>query len=731
MDAMKRLLIVMCASSLMAAACSSGDTATTTTGVTTTTATTAPAATSSTTTPPPPTSAPPVVTTQPGPLGWAIPAGLRLEPFAAAPVTPAATEPTAPYPGPATPRSLSGVSVAAPLEALLDRPGVRAMLATQGFAVIPDITPLFHQAYLTAIYDPFPVYVTTDAAYHSWHLIFDKILRETEQQVLLPVLDRLAARLVDQARLQAAELAGTELADAASRVAQFYEAAATVLELDVGPIGPLATAEVALVLQASEFTESPITSSQACTPEIGPNNCVDYSLYKPRGHYTRNADLERYFRAMSVLGNTPFFLDVVSLRMGLLASRVLLSDPGMIDDWQTIYEPTAFLVGAADDYTPFEAATAAAQVTPDGLTAPIDFGEDGAVAEVARELLALRQVQIDPAAASVRVMGVRFVLDSYIYDQLMMPVVADRWTASPLDMAAAFGSEFAYDTMNDLGLTGFAGYDEQLAKMRSLVASRSAATWTATVYDAWLHALEPMWRPRGESFPDYMRSEAWTAKSHQTGLGSYTELKHDTILYAKQAIAEGGGDAPADWIRHWVEPDPVPFARLGVAAALLKTGLAERELLPVEYESLLVDYEAWVNGMADIAAAELRNEPIPPEIAEDLVFAGGFLEGFWLSSSDWELDPDTGPDSMAALVADILRNPDAVLELGTGYIDTLLVVVPDAAGGFEIAKGGVYSYYEFWREEGDRLTDEQWRALLTAGEAPPRPSWQEVFLAGS
>ncbi len=37
-----------------------------------------------------------------------------------------------------------------------------------------------------------------------------------------------------------------------------------------------------------------------------------------------------------------------------------------------------------------------------------------------------------------------------------------------------------------------------------------------------------------------MRSEAWTAKAHQSGLGSYAELKHDTLLYSKQAVAEGG-----------------------------------------------------------------------------------------------------------------------------------------------------------------------------------------------
>lgn len=38
-----------------------------------------------------------------------------------------------------------------------------------------------------------------------------------------------------------------------------------------------------------------------------------------------------------------------------------------------------------------------------------------------------------------------------------------------------------------------------------------------------------------------MRNKAWTRKELNTFLGSWTELKRDTILYAKQPMAEMGG----------------------------------------------------------------------------------------------------------------------------------------------------------------------------------------------
>lgn len=50
-------------------------------------------------------------------------------------------------------------------------------------------------------------------------------------------------------------------------------------------------------------------------------------------------------------------------------------------------------------------------------------------------------------------------------------------------------------------------------------------------------------------------------------------------------------------------------------------------------------------------------------------------------------------------------------------------------GTFQVAVGGVYSFYEFWQDESNRLTDEEWRAMLVAGTEPARPAWQEVLFA--
>jgi hypothetical protein len=750
---MKRSVILLVTVALVAGACRSGTAEPSTTGgpVSTTTTTVGPATT--TTTPP---SAITTTTTTVLPTQVAVALQPRaLEPFAPFTAIPLIDE-TAAYPGPPTPDSLAGVAMPTWMGDWLETAGAADKLLENGFVILPDSTyRLFHQPYESLPYDNGVAFVTTDVAYHSWHLVFSKVLRETEQEVLLPILEELIAALVEDSRQQNEELAGTAVAEAAERVEQFYEAAATLLGLDVGPIGPLAEAEVDLALEHARMTTSPVASFRECNPMISPAGCVDYTQFKPRGHYTRNEDLERYFRAMSLLGQTSFFVsEPESLRLGVLAARPLVTNTEHRQRYSAIFDPTAFMVGMADDYMPNELISVTERFAEGAMEDPAILADDSLIEDIAGGLLALRSVGINPEAAGMRIMGARFVIDSYILDQLAWPNVGDpgqrfqRVKVSPLDLAAAFGSDFAHQIQINAGEPDFANYEEQLAKMRELIAGREEDDWATTVYDAWLYAIEPMWQPHGPAFPDYMQTEAWRAKAHQTGFGTYTELKHDTLLYAKQGFAaEGGGDAPVVPPRHWVEPDPVAFERISAMAKLLQDGLSAGRLLTEEQGDLLTQVRVdFLDRLARIARDELEGKPISDADNEWLGYIGATLELLWINSSD--IDPElVGPSSSdqdAAVIADIFRSTFEVLELGSGRPNEMLVLVPTDDGIFQVATGAVYAYHEFWVPADNRLSDEEWRAMLDAGTEPSRTeplvldaetgrqreAWQAVLFPG-
>ena len=69
-----------------------------------------------------------------------------------------------------------------------------------------------------------------------------------------------------------------------------------------------------------------------------------------------------------------------------------------------------------------------------------------------------------------------------------------------------------------------------------------------------------------KGYPSFMRNEAWTDKSLNTSLGSWAELRHDTILYAKQSGIECGGDGD--------EPPPAQGLRRAECRVLQQASLA-------------------------------------------------------------------------------------------------------------------------------------------------------------
>jgi len=210
-------------------------------------------------------------------------------------------------------------------------------------------------------------------------------------------------------------------------------------------------------------------------------------------------------------------------------------------------------------------------------------------------------------------------------------------------------------------------------------------------------------------------------------------LKHDTILLAKQSFAEGGdGLKKAKPPRNWVEPDPVAFGRLAEALKLMQSGLGERHLLTKSLDAILSDETELMQFFEQIATDELANKPISKTDNNRLRYIGGELEALWWRTGTLKPAAMPGDYYHDAIIADISSSPKGVLEVGTGRIDAIYVIVPDDQGHFQLARGAVYSYYEFLNPPGQRLTDREWRAKIDYDKKklPARPDWESIFLPG-
>jgi hypothetical protein len=648
-------------------------------------------------------------------------------------------------------------------------PDQLARLGQSGIVVSPGQEKEFFTVYEKARYDNVPIFVTSDSLLHSYHLIFDKVLRTAERQYFIPLLRELNQAVLAEADAQYQALEGTPWEDAALRTVAFVGVGSRLLdpEIEVPAYAQaLAEAELALVEAAEGIQPSPLFPGL----EFG----EDYTQYIPRGHYTLSEELEAYFKSMMWYGRMTFRLKTRDPEVGRAETRAALllvhalrnatvNDRPALEAWLDLYNPTAFLVGRSDDLTAFQYLEVINDVygpTPTLQEMADESSLETFIEEAERlpppRILGLVISEADDeveVTKGFRFMGQRFVPDAYVFRQLIWRNVGTsanpRQLPKGLDVMAAMGSERAYAILTGLGEVEYDKYPEQMAKMQEWMGSLTQEEWTETLYNGWLYTLQPLLDPPGEGYPQFMQSEAWLDKQLNTSLGSWAELKHDTILYAKQAYAEMGGGGynpplPKDAVGY-VEPVPEFYARLSALATMTREGLQSRGLLGEKDANSLERIIRLSDAFQVMAEKELRGEPLTQDEARLIRYYGGELEHLVMASGDVpDEDPAAMPmmeeDPQAAVIADVATAPDyirdgvpdpTVLEVGVGRVDEIYAVVPaaneDGTTFLQVAKGGVFSYYEFpWPAE-DRLTDEKWREMLDEGTVPERPDWISGF----
>jgi hypothetical protein len=649
------------------------------------------------------------------------------------------------------------------------------LLVKNAFVVRPDYNNEFFPIYESNRYSYTPNFVTTDSMLHNYHLMFDYLLRQLEEQKLVVELKRLNTNMLSESLSQYNSLKGTKWENAAKRNVGFFAVGSKLLDSSVNvPSGVQSEVEqeLALIDAHQEIEKSPVMNigggqdTIIDTPQ-GPQSLEalkeDYSQYIPRGHYDKTEQLKAYFKSMMWYGRLTFrFKNDDEIKSGILITLALNKENNQAS-WNKIYEPVNFFVGKSDDVTYYQFKDLVKQVYGESVTPQTILGDENKFASFVNATKTLEPPQInsmpifnsaiqpdrEKEIKGFRFMGQRFTIDAAIFQRLVTreigpkgepcakaPFAIGRMLPKGLDIPAAMGSKEAFNILKNQGETQYACYPENMSKMQSYIAALPTENWTQNLYWGWLYQLRPLIDEKPSGYPTFMQNTAWVRKEINTFLGSWSELKHDTILYAKQVYAEMGAGMPDEKDdRGYIEPNPQVYARLVSLLKMTNEGLETRGLLTENMKDSLSKMEQLAMSLKTISEKELNNENLTDADYELIRSYGGQLEHFWLEvNKDEPQFKELGQNyfldqNPAAIVADVATDPNGqVLEEGTGKIYEIYVVVP-VDGKLRIAKGGVYSYYEFAWPLADRLTDKKWREMLDSDQAPKLPEWTNAFVA--
>lgn len=618
-------------------------------------------------------------------------------------------------------------------------------LAKNGFVVIEGFSGReFFEIYETNRAGNIPNFVTVDSLMHTYHLYFSYLLKNIERDYLADGLTKLSGKMLDSSLEQYEQLKGSEWESAARRNVAFFTIGTKLLNDDTPvseDVEDMVLTELDRINHASGSDMSEITGYWE-----------DYTQYIPRSYYEGDERLEKYFRAMMWYGRIHFVQGEEDLdRSAFLITKALADDEEAAGLWEAIYSVTAFFAGASDDLGVCEYAPLISEIYGENVSTGELIGTQDTFARFHAETAVMPAPEInsipgyDGEDKGFRFMGQRFTIDAMIMQNLIYSKVqansAGDYRSLPdvLDVPAALGSDTALQILEENGAAEYAGYTENMDKLRSGLSKENASLWSASLYSGWLHTLRPLLIEKGEGYPVFMQNEEWVKKDLECFAGSFTELKHDTILYTKQVLAEMGGDYGEADDRGYVEPEPIVYSRFINLADMTAQGLKKYGMLSDTEEENLSRLSQIAGRLLTISNKELQDEVLTDEEYDFIRGYGGNIEHFWyeVTRDEGEQEYIATQECPAAIVADIATDPSGtVLEVATGNPSQIIVAVK-IDGKIRLARGSVYSFYQFPWPSDDRLTDAKWRQMLgiqadeegnySSGKPVEKPEWTESY----
>ena len=614
------------------------------------------------------------------------------------------------------------------------------LLSENGFVVLRvNMFETLSDVYKCLIDNSLPLLVTTDAVLHAYHVLFDEILKRAEMNELIDIMNNTIRTLLTEAEMEVQTYAGTPLEQPTKLNFIYLEVAYALINPEYSPTAPETSQELALIAAHAGFSNSPIFGYME-----------DYSQYVPRGHYTENEGLKAYFKTMMWLGRMRFAL-VPNEEIGINQVRtqtraaVLLTSmvqkTSVLDDWERVYEVTKFFVGASDDLTFKDYLSVLQELSISDSRQLYDNSTIdeiiavalqrnrakilGTFAMIYQELPQEEELQrVLNETAGLRFMGQRFIPDSYMFQQLVFPQVGSwanpRLFPKSLDVPAVLGSEVAEEILNETE-SQYLNYTVQINNLRDEFQTLSTMNWTSNLYWSWLYTLNTTLETVNPGYPTFMTTDAWSYEKLQTFAGSWTELRHDTILYAKQSYTPAYGPSPTPrYNTVYVEPYPQTYFRLANLLNMTLNGLNGYQLLSEDIEESLSRFRGILSLFSDASILELEGKDLPQDTQIAIREAAKEFAAI--------LSVATEKTQTATIVADVHTdaNTKNVLEEALGKFNILIVVYSDSEGKLYASAGPTYNYFEFKQPMSQRLTDEEWVELL-ANNPPEPPEWTEKF----
>ena len=624
-----------------------------------------------------------------------------------------------------------------------------------------------------------PVFITTGFILKAIHRSYDNILMDLEHSVLEPNLNEILVKLRESFPALVSkydEFPG--LAKALEDVDVYTTIALSLLDstwYDPYLAGKGHTDTLLQKIYADTVIRYPLFSDR--------KRLLDFSQFRPRGHYTKPVDpwfedrsLSNYFRAMMWLGRMEFYFtppppepgmdpwskdEIRRMHLAAFMLQELLETSGALDILLENDAMIEFMVGESDNLTPWEygrliqgipGLVSADQLLADEVYDPY-YEVVAKSLEAEQKILSCILFSQNPfdtipeqLPVSYRTFGQRFVIDSYIFANVVFDRIIYngksvwRGLPDPLDIMFVLGNNNAGELLKPELETYH--YASQIDALRYLVNSYDEEFWNLSLYNTWLQSIREL-NPAEEQAgtPYFMKTVAWQHQKLNTQLSSWAQLRHDNLLYVKQSYTWG---AICSFPHSFVEPYPEFYRKIESFCDNAYTYFSNNNKVGFRITDYFNRVRIIMQKLAGIAEKELALEQLTED---EITFLKGMVRepGTMCGEPPWAgwfidlyYDLQKLMDEEDYVIADVHTQATdegggligRILHVGTGRVNLGIFLAGSPSDNYKPVAfiGPCMSYYEHITMNWDRKTDEWWAQQIKNGY-PERPGWTGVYLA--
>ena len=619
-------------------------------------------------------------------------------------------------------------------------------LGEEGFAIVPARHAQLFQVYEENDYREFPNFVTTDLYLQLYHLYIDCMLRELEMYQFFHTIVSYNDDMVEaMKKLYQKTESGTALERATAHNLRFFTIADVLfrgMKSYDANTDQLIAEEVDKAIKATDDFSNFMADYK--------NVMFGYSLFRPRGHYTRNYVLEEYFRGMMWLQSVPFGMDNDDeVNAAVIIAYTMMNNPEIQQKYDKINKIITYMMGQPDNLSIIQVIDELKKINR-----PMEdlLNDKQAMSKLKKDLeeIGNKATRIRPkyertSHNKINVMPQRYQPDAEVLQEMVdydnKPTL--RATPKGLDFMAAMGVSAAEQILKE-EQTPWKDYDKHLKAMKKRMGE---INWDETICTQWMNTLKVLnvWsgdKNNQKQLPYFMLNPEWSKKDLNAALASWAELKHDAILYAKQPMGAecGGGGPPEPIVKGYVEPNVGFWKKAIELLDNTEKLLKEQDMLTEKIKDATQRIREEAQFLLNISEKELAGKELSEEEYGQIECIGATFENI---SLDLVREKDQylmgwsdvqGADKKVALVADVYtanadNNPDkSILFEAVGEADEIYVVV-EIGGYLYLTRGSVLSYREFIQSiDQPRLTDEEWQEQLEKNARKGVPEWMKRII---